>query len=137
MKYYGTKNNKDFGFYEENFENAIEITDEHWLELLHAQDNGKIIILFENNVIAVNENEYSYNNGTWKKLNENEIKIEQLKIQNEIRKNEIRTELENLDKKRIRAIAEPSMKDENQSWLEFYNNQVKLLRDELSQLNNI
>lgn len=127
MKYYGTKNNKDFGFYEENFENAIEITDEHWLELLHAQDNGKIIILFENNVIAVNENEYSYNNGTWKKLNENEIKIEQLKIQNEIRKNEIRTELENLDKKRIRAIAEPSMKDENQSWLEFYNNQVKLL----------
>ena len=136
MKYYGTKNNKDYGFYEENFENAIEITDEHWLELLHAQNNGKIIILFENKVIAVNENEYSYNNGTWKKLNENEIKIEQLKIQNEIRKNEIRTELENLDKKRIRAIAEPSMKDENQSWLEFYNNQVKLLRGELSQLNN-
>ena len=134
MKYYGTKNNKDFGFYEENFENAIEITDEYWLELLHAQDNGKIIILFENKVIAVNENEYSYNNGIWKKLNEDEIKIEQLKIQNEIRKNEIQTELENLDKKRIRAIAEPSMKDENQSWLEFYNNQVRLLRDELSQL---
>ena len=134
MKYYGTKNNKDFGFYEENFENAIEITNEYWLELLHAQDNGKIIILFENKVIAVNENEYSYNNGIWKKLNEDEIKIEQLKIQNEIRKNEIQTELENLDKKRIRAIAEPSMKDENQSWLEFYNNQVRLLRDELSQL---
>ena len=31
MKYYGTKNNKDYGFYEKNFENAIEITDEYWL----------------------------------------------------------------------------------------------------------
>ena len=40
-------------------------------------------------------------------------------------------ELDKLDQKRIRAIAEPSMKDENISWLEYYNNQISDLRNEL------
>ena len=137
MKYYGTKNNKDYGFYEENFENAIEITDEYWLELLTEQGNGKTIILFENKVLAVNESEYTNINGVWKKLSEKEAQAKQLNIQNEIRKNEIQMELDALDKKRIRAIAEPSMKDENESWLEFYNKQIKTFRDELTQLNNL
>ena len=135
MKYYGTKNNKDYGFYEKNFENAIEITDEYWVELLQKQNEGKIIIPFENTVLAVNEIEYSCNDGIWVKLTEQEIEEKQLKIQNEKRKSEIQTELEEIDKKRIRAIAEPSMKDENQSWLEFYNNQIRNLREELIQLN--
>ena len=137
MKYYGTKNNKDFGFYEENFKNAIEITDEYWQELLTEQGNGKTIILFEGKVLAVNESKYTNVNGVWKKLSEEEARTKQLNIQNEIRKNEIQRELDALDKKRIRAIAEPSMKDENESWLEFYNKQIKIFRDELSQLNNI
>ena len=137
MKYYGTKNNKDFGFYEENFENAIEITDEYWSELLTQQGKGKTIILFENKVLAVNESEYTNINGVWKKLSEEEAQAKQLNIQNEIRKNEIQMELDALDKKRIRAIAEPSMKDENESWLEFYNKQIKTFRDELTQLNNL
>lgn len=103
MKYYGTKNNKDYGFYLENFDNAIEISDEYWSELLEAQNSGKIIILFENSVIAVNENEYSFENGKWKKLSDKEAGIKQLKIQNAIRESEILSELEELDKKRIRA----------------------------------
>lgn len=137
MKYYGTKNNKDFGFYEENFENAVEITDEYWAELLQEQNKGKTIILCEGKVLAVNESEYTNDKGVWKKLSEEEARIKQLKIQNEIRKNEIQRELDTLDKKRIRAIAEPSMKDENESWLEFYNKQIKTFRDELAQLNNL
>ena len=63
MKYYGTRNNKDYGFYEENFEGAIEITDEYWRELLIAQSKGKIIIPFENNVCAVNETDFEFKNG--------------------------------------------------------------------------
>ena len=129
MKYYGTKNNKDYGFYLENFDNAIEISDEYWSELLEAQNSGKIIILFENSVIAVNENEYSFENGKWK-----EAGIKQLKIQNAIRESEILSELEELDKKRIRAIAEPSMKDEEQTWLEYYNLQISGLRNELAEI---
>lgn len=136
MKYYGTKNNKDFGFYEENFENAIELTDEYWLELLEAQKNGKTIILFEGNVVAVDGNEYEKINGVWTKLSSAEVQLKQLSIQNAIRIQEIKSELERIDKKRIRAIAEPSMFDEETSWLEYYNRQVKELRAELEQLDS-
>lgn len=134
MKYYGTKNNKDYGFYEKNFENAIEITDEYWMELLNAQCNGKTIIPYNNNVIAVDENEYSFENEKWVKLSTQEKSAKQLKIQNAIRENEIRLELDELDKKRIRAIAEPSLKDEDTTWLEYYNSQISELREELSEI---
>lgn len=134
MKYYGTKNNKDYGFYLEKFENSIEITDEYWKELLLEQNKGKIIINYNNKIIAVNENEYTFENQTWKKLSEEEINIKQLKIQNEIRKNEILSELDSIDKKRIRAIAEPSLKDQETTWLEFYNSQITELRKELAEI---
>lgn len=134
MKYYGTKNNKDYGFYEENFENALEITDTYWKELLEQQNNGKIIILFENKVVAVNENEYELQNGIWKKLSTTERQTRQLTIQNAVRAEEIRQELELLDQKRIRAIAEPSLKDENTTWLEYYNAEISKLRRELAEI---
>lgn len=136
MKYYGTKNNKDYGFYLEKFENSIEISDEYWRELLENQADGKIIIPFENSVIAVNENEYSYENGKWIKLSEEEANIKQLKIQNAIRENEILIKLDELDRKRIRAVAEPSLKDEETTWLEYYNSQIAELRKELAEITN-
>lgn len=134
MKYYGTKNNKDYGFYLEKFDNSIEISDEYWYELLTAQGKGKIIIPFENKVIAVNENEYSFENNKWIKLTEEQINTKQLKIQNAIRENEILTQLDELDKKRIRAIAEPELKDGEQTWLEYYNSQITELRKELAEI---
>lgn len=134
MKYYGTKNNKDYGFYEEQFENAIEITEDYWKELMDAQTEGKIIIPYENSVIAVYENEYSFIDNKWVKLSEEEAQAKQLTIQNAIRLNEIQAELDELDRKRIRAIAEPSLKDENTTWLEYYNSQISELRNEYTQL---
>ncbi len=134
MKYYGTKNNKDYGFYEENFENAIEITDKYWLELLEEQTMGKVIILFKNKPIAVDENEYEFYNGKWHKLSETEAKIRQLNIQNELKKQEIQEQLNELDKKRIRALAEPSLMDNETTWLEHYNKQIITLRSELTKL---
>ena len=134
MKYYGTKNNTDFGFYLENFDTAIQITDEYWIALFAAQNDGKIIIPFENTVIAADENEYSFENGKWKKLSEKDAGIKQLKIQNAIRTNEILAELEQIDKKRIRALAEPSLKNEEQTWLEYYNSQINELRKELEEI---
>lgn len=136
MKYYGTKNNKDYGFYEEQFENAIEITEDYWKELMDAQTEGKIIIPYENNVIAVCENEYSFIDNKWVKLSEEEAQAKQLTIQNAIRLNEIQAELDELDRKRIRAIAEPSLKDENITWLEYYNSQISELRNEYTQLSS-
>lgn len=134
MKYYGTKNNKDYGFYDEQFENSIEITDEYWTELLDAQCEGKIIIPYENTVKAVFENEYSFIDNNWVKLSEDEAKAKQLTIQNAIRLDEIQAELDELDIKRIRAIAEPSLKDEETTWLEYYNTKISELRNEYAKL---
>lgn len=134
MKYYGTKNNKDYGFYEENFENAIEITDQYWKELLNAQSIGKIIIPYNNKVIAAKETEFEFQNGSWVKLSETQSKTRQLTIQNAVRAEEIRTKLDMLDKKRVRAIAEPTLKDENSTWLEYYNSQIAQLRNELAEI---
>lgn len=55
----------------------------------------------------------------------------------EIRKNEIEKELLELDSKRIRAICEPSIKDETtgETWLDYYNSEVEKLRNELKELN--
>lgn len=137
MKYYGTKNNKDYGFYLENFENALEISDEYWRELLRKQSiEGKTIIPFENSVIAIDETEYSFENSKWRKLTDEEAQIKKIKQNNLMKIQEINQEIENLDKKRIRAIAEPSMKDENTSWLEYYNKQIQQLREELNKLKN-
>ena len=134
MKYYGTKNNKDFGFYEDKFDNAVEISDEYWIELLDKQNNGHIIILYDGNVIAVKETEYECKNGVWERLTKDEVVAKQLKIQNAIRQQEILDELEILDKKRIRALAEPSLIDCDTTWLEHYNTKIIALREELSQL---
>lgn len=43
-------------------------------------------------------------------------------------------ELEELDKKRVRAICEPSIKNEEtqESWLDFYNTQVVEIRNKLN-----
>ena len=134
MKYYGTKNNKDYGFYEENFENAIEITDEYWIELLNQQSYGKRIIHCDGQVLAVDETEYTQENGVWKKLSQEEAETKQLSIQNAIRKQEIQIQLDELDKKRIRALAEPALKDEDTTWLEYYNSQITSLRNELNEI---
>lgn len=134
MKYYGTKNNKDYGFYLENFENAIEITDNYWLELLKLQENGKIVIPYNNNVIAVDETQYEFKDGVWTKLSNEEYTVKQQAIQNAMRIEEIKKELDELDKKRIRALTEPSLKDEDTTWLEFYNQEISRLREELSKI---
>lgn len=46
----------------------------------------------------------------------------------------IKTELDALDKKRIRAMCEPSEYTKGLSWLEYYNNQARELRAELNEL---
>ncbi len=50
--------------------------------------------------------------------------------------NEIHTELETLDTKRIRAVCEDEIKNEStgETWLDFYNGQVYDLRVELASL---
>ena len=62
----------------------------------------------------------------WGKTEE-EIQAEE----NENKKLEIQKQLDELDKKRIRAVCEPSMKTETQSWLDYYNEEIQKLREML------
>lgn len=62
----------------------------------------------------------------WGKTKE-EIQTEE----NENKKLKIQKQLDELDKKRIRAVCEPSMKTETQSWLDYYNEEIKKLREML------
>ena len=43
-------------------------------------------------------------------------------------------ELKFLDEKRIRAVCEPSMKDDDTTWLEYYNQEVYKLREQLKNI---
>lgn len=49
---------------------------------------------------------------------------------------QINEELNNLDTKRIRAVCEPSIKDEEtgETWLEYYNSQIVILRGQIQEL---
>lgn len=62
----------------------------------------------------------------WGKTEE-EIQAEE----NKNKKLEIQKKLDELDKKRIRAVCEPTMKTETQSWLDYYNEEIKKLREML------
>ena len=48
----------------------------------------------------------------------------------------LQSQIDDLDKKRVRAICEPSIKDEatGQTWLEYYTQQIQALRVEISNL---
>lgn len=81
-----------------------------------------------------NPQDYKIEDGTLINITQSEEYIatqnEKLKQQ---RKIELTAEIELLDKKRVRAIAEPCLKnaESGETWLEFYNNQIRELRTQL------
>jgi len=66
---------------------------------------------------------------------------ETLKQQRDIRCeiSSLMLKLDELDKKRIRAICENSIKDEQggQSWLDYYNEEVRITRNKITELSNL
>lgn len=52
----------------------------------------------------------------------------------ESQKAELQLQIDELDKKRIRAIAEPSNKTTEQTWLQFYTAQIQDLRSQIIEL---
>lgn len=49
---------------------------------------------------------------------------------------DLKSQIAELDQKRIRAMCEPELKDSDngQSWLEYYTNQIVMLRNQISSL---
>lgn len=111
-KPYTDKQRMDF-IVEYNHKKGLKI--EETSSCLYALEDCKIL---ENGVPAINPIYYT----------------EQEKMQKEEQKLNILFQLDELDKKRIRAVCEPSMRTETQSWLEYYNEQIFQLRKELSEL---
>lgn len=52
----------------------------------------------------------------------------------EIKKNALQKQIDEIDKKRVRAIAEPQLKDaeSGQTWLEYYTQQIVSLRQQIA-----
>lgn len=94
----------------------IEVTEELYNDFKNAPDK----YIYMNKNVIVNPDYKT------KKAQEN--------IKNQIE--EIKTELNNLDTKRIRAVCENEVKDSEtgQTWLEYYNEQVLELREKLNSL---
>lgn len=77
-------------------------------------------------IAADSENVYFYKNKTFVAVPKVEIEAKAK------RKAEIEAELAALDNKRIRAVCEPSVKDEEtgETWLDYYNSEIAVLRAE-------
>ena len=77
---------------------------------------------------------YVYSNGSVIINTEYET-LKQQKLNAE-RKIEIQNQLNELDTKRIRAVCENEIKDEQtgETWLDYYNAQISALRDELNSI---
>ncbi len=74
MKYFGFKENIGYGFYDENFDGAIQLSDEEWQELLTEQSNGKDIVMFDGVVFASEPNLYYLDsNGIYQKYSSEEL----------------------------------------------------------------
>lgn len=85
----------------------------------------------ENSQISLDtENIYFYKNKKFIAVSKAEFETK------EARKAEIKAELAALDNKRIRAICEPSVRDEatGETWLDYYNAEIAALREEYSNL---
>jgi len=59
---------------------------------------------------------------------------QQKEIEKTLKLEDLKQQLDELDKKRIRAVCEPSMKTPNQSWLEYYNEQIAQIRQVMAEL---
>lgn len=74
MKYFGFKENIGYGFYDENFDGAVQLSDDEWQELLSEQSNGKDIVMFDGKVFASERNLYYLDsNGIYQKYSSEEL----------------------------------------------------------------
>ena len=113
---YFDENKQAYAFEIENSTATIE--DELWANYA-GKDNWDIV---DGVFIDISQNQ------------EYKDKIEQAK--NAVKKTDWLNQIDEIDKKRIRAIAEPQLKDgeSGQTWLEFYTEQIQELRTQIANI---
>lgn len=106
---------------------------------IKSTSNAEIAAKYFKNIITTNYSDYAPANKKYKYENGEIIlnpnyETEYIKQEQTARIEEIKQELNELDKKRIRAMCEPSEYSKGLSWLEYYNQQARELRVELQEL---
>lgn len=107
------------------YQNSQESLDDGYLDIDDA-----LIILF-------NQDKAIIQNNSIVDIQETEdYKSKISAAEKEVKKTSLQSQIDEFDKKRIRAICEPSIKDETtrQTWLEYYNLQVQELRNQINEL---
>ena len=106
--------------------------------MINEQSIGRKIVSDNVRVFSTDTPDKYYidENGLWQIRNDEELRNLSEEKEKKQRINELKKELSNLDSKRIRAICEPCIKDEEtgESWLDYYNSQIISLRNQLSEL---
>lgn len=98
-----------------------------------------LIEIDEEKAFEIDQNitKYKYINGEITDISETEeYKASIISHEKEMTKCKLRLEVEELDIKRIRALAEPELKDaeSGQTWLEFYTEQIQSIRAEIARV---
>lgn len=109
-------------------ENGVITHSANWKFDIHCFETEEEIIRDNNQLYLASE--YSAMQKTKK------YKAKVLGEENIIKKAELQEQIDELDKKSIRAIREPSIKDtkSGQTWLEYYTSQIQDLRTEIASL---
>ncbi len=116
--------------------------------MFYIEENDKIVLFDENKAklidtikfmpqykhLEIQETERPIIDYEFADTDEYYEKIRKKELEN--KKQEILNDLDELDKKRIRAVCENEIKDKDsgQTWLEYYNDEVIRLREELKSL---
>lgn len=89
----------------------------------------------ERELVNSNQEKYKIENSSLKDIfDTEEYTALQNQKQKELRKKELLEEIDNLDKKRIRAFCEPSQREDGQFWLEYFTQKIQAKRIEFTQL---
>ena len=111
---------------------GIEITDAYHDELMCKQATGGLIQIINDKIYCLFDYENVVNGEIVNISDTDEYKAKVLAEQNATANKNLQAQIDILDTKRIRAIAEPSQKDEQTTWLEYYTSQIQELRSQLT-----
>lgn len=103
------------------------------IKTIGEQENFYIVDKSIGEEIKQNPSKFKIEAGKVLKKSEEDYEAEQAEKERIAHIKEIKTQLDELDKKRIRAICEPSEYTKGVSWLEYYNQQAQSLRAELQE----
>lgn len=103
---------------------------------VYCNDNGYHIESTETDFYALEAYQTIKNGEIFDLRNDTNYQEQQIEVQAILRKDSIINKIEELDKKRIRAMCEPQMKDAEtgETWLDYYNSQIINLRSQLAEI---